>query len=206
MEVTGVRFQMDAKTFRLKNLFAMELSRFADKVADMANRAAQEQKIELQIKAIQDTWRSTSFTIAKYKKNGQDRGFVLRPADDINLEMEDQMLNLQTVGGSRFVGPFLGDVQKWTKSLNLVAETMGEWFKVQQKWMYLESIFVGSEDIRLQLPEEARNFDRIDKAFKGIMVLSAKDPNVLSCCSVAGRLEELQVLILSLIFYCTQPA
>lgn len=36
--------------------------------------------------------------------------------------------------------------------------------------MYLESIFVGAEDIRLQLPEEAKNFDAIDKAFKQVTI------------------------------------
>lgn len=40
------------------------------------------------------------------------------------------------------------------------------WYTVQRKWMYLESIFVGAEDIRLQLPEEAKKFDAIDKSFK----------------------------------------
>jgi dynein heavy chain len=41
---------------------------------------------------------------------------------------------------------------------------------VQRKWMYLESIFIGSDDIRHQLPEEAKRFDRIDSAWKKIMV------------------------------------
>ena len=30
--------------------------------------------------------------------------------------------------------------------------------------MYLESIFLDSDDIRLQLPEEAKKFDRAHKA------------------------------------------
>ena len=33
---------------------------------------------------------------------------------------------------------------------------------VQRKWMYLESIFVGSEDIRKQLPTESDSFDRVN--------------------------------------------
>ena len=36
---------------------------------------------------------------------------------------------------------------------------------VQRKWMYLESIFLGG-DIRSQLPESAKRFDRIDSAFR----------------------------------------
>lgn len=40
---------------------------------------------------------------------------------------------------------------------------------VQRKWMYLESIFVGG-DIRSQLPESAKRFDRIDQSFKRVCV------------------------------------
>lgn len=57
-------------------------------------------------------------------------------------------------------------VRSWERTLNRVNETLDMWYTVQRKWMYLESIFVGAEDIRLQLPEEAKKFDAIDKAFK----------------------------------------
>lgn len=57
-------------------------------------------------------------------------------------------------------------VRGWERTLNRVNETLDMWYMVQRKWMYLESIFVGAEDIRLQLPEEAKKFDAIDKAFK----------------------------------------
>jgi hypothetical protein len=32
-------------------------------------------------------------------------------------------------------------------------------------------IFIGAEDIRMQLPEEAKKFDLIDKTFKGIIYM-----------------------------------
>lgn len=38
---------------------------------------------------------------------------------------------------------------------------------VQRKWMYLEGIFLGG-DIRSQLPESAKRFDRIDTAFRKV--------------------------------------
>lgn len=43
------------------------------------------------------------------------------------------------------------------------------WLLVQRKWMYLESIFIGG-DIRSQLPNEAKKFDKIDKKFKEVSV------------------------------------
>ncbi len=87
------------------------------------------------------------------------RGHVLGAAEEINLQLEDHLLNLQTMSGSRFVGRYAQKVRTWEKTLNLVVETLEVWYNVQRKWMYLESIFIGSEDIRMQLPEEAKKFD-----------------------------------------------
>ena len=40
------------------------------------------------------------------------------------------------------------------------------WFEVQRTWSHLESIFIGSGDIRSQLPEDSKRFDGIDSDFK----------------------------------------
>lgn len=61
------------------------------------------------------------------------------------------------------------------------------WILVQRKWMYLESIFVGNEDIRQQLPAEAKRFDGIDRTWMRIMSDTSKNTNVLDACSSDGR-------------------
>ena len=191
MKVTGTKFTMDPKTFKLRNIFAMDLSRFSDDVNKIAYKAGQELKIESSIATLRKHWKTCEFTIQKYRKDGKDRGWLLASAEDIKMDLDDQLLNLTSIGGSRFVGPFLQECQNWTRALNNVLDCIDEWFKVQQKWQYLESIFVGSEDIRMQLPEAAKNFDRIDKGFKDLMKGAAADHNVLSQCEKANRLEEL---------------
>ena len=40
------------------------------------------------------------------------------------------------------------------------------WMDVQRTWSHLESIFIGSEDIRKQLPIDSERFDNIDTDFK----------------------------------------
>lgn len=66
---------------------------------------------------------------------------------------------------------------------------------VQKKWMYLEGIFIGSEDIRQQLRQEANKFDKNNKTFIKIMELTYKNPNILTCCvQNEGRLKELKTL------------
>ena len=145
----------------------------------------------MEIKAIEQTWQSCNLETTMYTKDGDPRGYILKPAEEIKLMLEDNMLNLQTMSSSRFVGQFADKVRTWEKSLNLVAECLEVWYNVQRQWMYLESIFVGAEDIRMQLPEEAKKFDAINKAFKGIMTATNAQPNVVKACTTDQRLETL---------------
>lgn len=160
----------------------------------MVGAASKELSIEAELRGLAEVWREQAFTVAKYTKNGADRGWVLRGVDELAVLLEDQGLNLQSMMASRFVKPFLEQVRAWEGRLSLIGEVSGVWVGVQRRWQYLESIFVGSDDIRHQLPEEAKRFDGIDKAWKKIMADTAKNPNVLDACAVEGRLEQLQQL------------
>ena len=53
---------------------------------------------------------------------------------------------------------------------------------------------IGAEDIRMQLPEEAKKFDAIDKTFKAIMTATSKNPNVVDACTADNRLQVLITL------------
>jgi dynein heavy chain, axonemal len=67
---------------------------------------------------------------------------------------------------SKFIGFYETEVTEWQKKLGTADAVIAIWFEVQRKWQYLESIFVGSDDIRSQLPEDSKRFDNIDKTFK----------------------------------------
>ena len=73
--------------------------------------------------------------------------------EEITLLLEDMGLNLQSMMASRFVRPFIEEVRKWEQRLSLVSECIEVWMLGQRKWMYLESIFMDSDDIRHQLPQ-----------------------------------------------------
>lgn len=112
---------------------------------------------------------------------------MLRATDEVTLLLEDMGLNLQSMMASPFVPPFLEEVQNWEQKISLIGECIEIWMLVQRKWMYLESIFVGSDDIRQQLPKEAKRFDQIDKTWLKIMEDTKKNRNVLEACSMDGR-------------------
>lgn len=70
---------------------------------------------------------------------------------------------------SKYVAYFFNEVIDWQQKLSNADATINIWFQVQRAWIHLESIFIGSEDIRSQLPEESKRFEKIDKDFKVIL-------------------------------------
>lgn len=75
-------------------------------------------------------------------------------------------MQLQNLLGSKFVGYFLDEILDWQRKLRTADAVINAWFEVQRAWASLESIFIGSEDIRSQLPEETKRFEKIDREFK----------------------------------------
>ncbi len=67
---------------------------------------------------------------------------------------------------SKFVGYFQEQVSTWQKKLATSDSVITIWFEVQRTWSHLECVFIGSEDIRVQLPEHSKQFDTIDADFK----------------------------------------
>uniref|UniRef100_A0A8C2AG99 Dynein heavy chain 10, axonemal-like n=1 Tax=Cyprinus carpio TaxID=7962 RepID=A0A8C2AG99_CYPCA len=193
MERTGTSFEMNPNTFTLENMFSMELHKYGNVISEIVTSAVKELGIEKGVKEVEATWETMKFSVQRFLKGTQEHGFILGAVDDILQRLDDDAMNLQSMAGSHYVGPFLATVQQWEKNLSLISEIIEVWMLVQQKWMYLESIFIGG-DIRSQLPEEAKKFDNIDKMFKKIMTDAVKDPGIKRCCLVPNRLADLQNL------------
>lgn len=75
-------------------------------------------------------------------------------------------VQLQNLITSKFIAYFLEEVSGWQQKLSVADQVITVWFEVQRTWTHLESIFMSSEDIRKQLPDDSARFDRIDAEFK----------------------------------------
>ena len=58
--------------------------------------------------------------------------------------------------------------------------------QVQRNWMYLENIFIGSEDIRKQLPQESQMFDGVHGTFTRLMKQLFTTGNCQKACTASG--------------------
>lgn len=69
----------------------------------------------------------------------------------------------------------------------------GACVQVQRNWMYLENIFIGSEDIRKQLPQESLMFEGVNNAFMRCMKELWDVGNVVKATTARGVLAMFQV-------------
>eukprot|EP00882_Tetradesmus_deserticola_P031511 GHRQ01035634.1.p1 GENE.GHRQ01035634.1~~GHRQ01035634.1.p1 ORF type:complete len:128 (-),score=57.01 GHRQ01035634.1:179-562(-) len=93
----------------------------------------------------------------------------LQVEDAITEALENDNMQLQTMSGQKYVqlNPmFLDAVANWQKKLGTVDSVLATWTDVQKKWQALESIFVGSADIRVQLPDDSKRFDAINADYQ----------------------------------------
>lgn len=67
--------------------------------------------------------------------------------------LEDNQVQLQNLMSSKYIAHFLDEVSSWQSKLSVADAVISIWFEVQRTWTHLESIFIGSEDIRSQMPE-----------------------------------------------------
>jgi dynein heavy chain len=72
MELTGMKFDLNPETFTLQNMFAMELHRFSDVIADITGSATKELSIEKGIDYYISTSISMFTTISKKRNQNVD--------------------------------------------------------------------------------------------------------------------------------------
>lgn len=69
----------------------------------------------------------------------------------------------------RLLQIFEEEAVAWDDKLNRLRILLDTWVEVQRKWLYLEGVFSGSQDIQMLLPSEHQRFKGIDTEFKAIM-------------------------------------
>merc|ERR1719210_2780031 len=119
---------------------------------------------------------------------------MLKSSEELVETLEDNQVQLQNMMSSKYIAHFLDEVSGWQKKLSTTDSVMTIWFEVQRTWSHLESIFIGSEDIREQLKEDSERFDIIDRDFKEIMADAATETNVVKCTNKPGLFEKLEKL------------
>ncbi|XP_006886407.1 PREDICTED: dynein heavy chain 17, axonemal [Elephantulus edwardii] len=188
MVATHVKFQMSDET-TLADLLQLNLHKYEDEVRNIVDKAVKESGMEKVLKALDSTWSTMEFEHEPHPRTGT----MLLKSDEVLVEtLEDNQVQLQNLMMSKYLSHFLKEVTSWQQKLSAADSVISIWFEVQRTWSHLESIFIGSEDIRAQLPEDSKRFDFIDTEFKALMAEAVKTPNVVEATNKPGLYEKLE--------------
>lgn len=96
---------------------------------------------------------------------------------------QDQMVLMGMKSQGKYVEYFKDTVENWRTKLQNVDAVVNIWLKVQKDWRTLVNIFLASEDIRMQLPEDTKAFEGVDKEFRDLMLEVSANPGVVEACT-----------------------
>ena len=180
MDAVGQQFDPHGDDFTLGKVTELGLHHHGEYIAEMSTSATKELAIENSLAAIEAVWQDLDLDMVPFKE-GRDV-FKLRSTDDVFAALEDNIVTLSTMKASKFFMVFEATITSWEQKLSLVSEMVEIIQKVQMSWMYLENIFVGSEDIRKQLPQESIMFDNVNLAFiKSMKEIKGLNNVVVAC-------------------------
>ncbi|KAF5308522.1 hypothetical protein FQR65_LT06187 [Abscondita terminalis] len=163
--VVEVDFDQNSPEFNLGAIIQMQMQLYAEEINEISNAATMELQIEMGLEAMESLWQVIIIEIVPHKEDAHI--YRIKNVDDCFQALEDNMMQLSGMKSTRYVEPFVVQVDYWERTLSYIMETVEEALNVQRQWLYLEIIFTG-EDIRKQLPQENEDFCNITKEWAKI--------------------------------------
>ena len=193
----------EADRFCFESILELHLEKHEEEVSEQVETAVKELKIEKKLEIIESRWET--FKLDWVDSNGievargeeEDQVLLPRPSDEVVENLESDQMELQSmVGMGKFVKYFKDRVIKWLNTLSDVEENLKDWLNVSKQWSSLESIFLASEDIRTQLPDDTKRFEGIDSEFRLLQHGAiAANPLVVEQCTTEGLRETLKKML-----------
>lgn len=188
MKVTGVEFAMGAD-FSLAHLTALQLHKFVDDVGEVVDRAVKEDKMEQTLAKLKVTWAVIEFEFDQHRDTDV---YLMKMKEEDFETLEDNQLVVQGMMASKYLATFEEEVTGWQRKLGNVSDVLAQMSEVQRKWAYLETLFIGSDEVKKELPESTERFVGIDKTFKVCLGAIHKIKNAVNATDVEGQQKTLE--------------
>ena len=147
----------------LADLVALNLHNFEDEVKNIVDKAVKESSMEKTLAELDATWTNMEY---EFEVHPRTKINLIRASEELIEILEENQNQLQNIAVSKYIAFFHEEVEYWQNRLFMADQVLFTLGEVQRNWSHLESIFIASEDIRKNLPEDSKRFDQIDADFK----------------------------------------
>jgi dynein heavy chain 1 len=114
------------------------------------------------------------------------------------VRVDEDLGNLASMKLSQHFKSFEEEINPWNERLQKIRIIFDIWIDVQRKWVYLEGIFFGSAEIKVQLANDFNRFKGIDNEFTSLMKKVSAKPKMLEVITTPNLQKTLERLSESL--------
>lgn len=187
----GQQFTID-ENLLLKDINELNLGKYQEDVEEITDQAKQEAKMEKTLAKIQENWVDVLFEFTQHK----DTPVHMIRLSEENFDMlEENQVSVTAMFSSRYLATFESKIVYWQKSLADIADIIVIIGEVQRSWSFLENLFIHSEEVKKELPNESEKFKDIDVDVKKLLADGYKQQKALDFCTqqyVLPQLEKIQ--------------
>ncbi|XP_067623613.1 dynein beta chain, ciliary [Eurosta solidaginis] len=166
MRATKLSFKCN-ETTTLQQLLQLKLHQYEEDIKNTVDRAVKEMTVTKVLDEIKTTWTRMHFETELHQTRTNVQ--VLKVSEELMETLDDNQMQLQNIATSKNIEHLLEKLNYWQRILSDIDTLISSWFEVQRKWVYLEAIFIGTADIRAQLPTDAKRFEIIDNEFTQLL-------------------------------------
>ena len=176
----------------LGDIISLNLLQFAGDIEEMCDQATKEEKMEVQLDNLEERWESITWKMEPYK----DTQVPLLKISEEDFEgLENDQLVVQSMSNSRYKAHFESQIDAWQVILGTMNEAINYFQDIQRTWLYLEPLFIGSEEVKQELPEDAFRFAGIDLDVRETLRKTWARKNVMSSCTAEGLSASLERIV-----------
>jgi len=190
MDATKIQFVIDAG-FKLGDLLALELHKFEEDVGEIVDQAQKEEKMETNLRKLDETWAAADLEFTPFKDSGVD---LARMKDEDFELLEEHQVLVQGMMANRYMATFKESILGWNAKLMAVYDVNAILAEIQRSWSHLESLFIHSEEVKKELPDTTKRFAGIDVGVRKILKTMLQMRNAVAFCTRDGLMAELESL------------
>ncbi|CAD7085079.1 unnamed protein product [Hermetia illucens] len=172
-------------------LLALNLHSFEEEVTNIVDKAVKELAVSNILADIECKWVNVEF---EYEPHDRRDIHLPKVSEEFIENLEESQLQLQIASSSKHTEYIMPQIKRWQNRLLSIDQLITLWLEVQRKWVYLENIFVGSEDLCIQIPQGSSPFEDIDQDFANMikeMVTARKMLRIIENKELFDNLQEL---------------
>jgi dynein heavy chain len=102
-EMIGQELNLEAEDFTLGALLEMGVDKHMEAIQEVSGKATAELALEEMLEKVTSTWEEMELIVNPYK-DSKDM-VIVGSVEDITVALEDSLVTISTIAGSRFVGP-----------------------------------------------------------------------------------------------------